>query len=78
MYWDADPVFRESGMLDESGAGVLYDTMGFFAYFWGWTTTQFLNEPLRRRKKMIKALAWQMKKFFPKNSGGMGQPGKVN
>lgn len=78
MYWDADPVFRESGILDESRAGILYDAIGFFAYFWGWTDAHILSMPLRRRRKMEKVLGWQMKKLMPKNSGGMGKPGKMN
>ncbi len=71
-------MFKEFGMVDASGSGVLYDSVGMFAYLWGWTDEYILSMPLRRRRKYEKVLGWQMKKLFPKNSGGMGQPGKMN
>jgi hypothetical protein len=63
LYTDADIEFDEGGVVDSSGAGALYEMMGIFARAWHLTDNQFLNIPIRRRKKLMKVLEWQTKKM---------------
>jgi hypothetical protein len=42
--------------------------MGLFARFWGYTEFDFLLMPIRRRRKLIPALVYQLEKI----KGGMG------
>ncbi len=76
---DADIVFDGKAMVKQSGAGLLYDLMGQFSYFWGWTDADFLRVPIRRRKKLEKVISFQIKELFPKDQGrimGTRKPGK--
>jgi len=49
-------------MKPGSEAGTLYDLMGLFARWWRWTDNQVLQMPVRRRKKMITVLLYQVEK----------------
>lgn len=63
LYTEPDPEFGEQGMVEGSEAGTLYDWMGLFARLWGWSDQQFLQMPVRRRKKMLAVLRYQVEKL---------------
>jgi len=71
LYEDAMPEFNEKGMANVSKSGALYDLVGIFAYFWGWTEREVLTMPVRKRKKYTNVLDWQIKNFGPKNNLGL-------
>jgi hypothetical protein len=56
--------FSDKGM-EGSGEGNRYDTMAWFARFWGWTYDDFMRLPIRVRNKLFNVLEWQLEKMPP-------------
>lgn len=61
-----DEFSNTTGMEDGgSGSGQLYDIMGLFSRFWGYTDHDYMMMPVRRRRKLTTALIYQLQKIKP-------------